>query len=62
MDKGELIELVRQYEHIYNKRHKDFKNKLARDNAWKTISSIMKCPSKKGLFTYFAFSNSHKIL
>lgn len=60
MDQAALIELVRQYEHIYRKKHRDFKNKLARENAWKTIASILNFPSNAYLYTT-VFSNSHMI-
>ncbi|CAG9814691.1 unnamed protein product [Phaedon cochleariae] len=41
MDQGTLIELVQQYKHLYDKKHKEFKNKLAKINAWTTIAEIM---------------------
>lgn len=33
MDQGALIELVQQYDHIYNKKHGKIKNKLTQENA-----------------------------
>ncbi|XP_031327322.1 uncharacterized protein LOC116158643 [Photinus pyralis] len=40
MEDATLIELVEQFEVLYNRRHKDFKNKLVRENAWKSIAAI----------------------
>jgi hypothetical protein len=34
-----LIDLVRQREPLYNKRHRDYKNQLYANNAWKSISA-----------------------
>ncbi|KAK4877002.1 hypothetical protein RN001_009508 [Aquatica leii] len=41
MDDATLIELVRQFEVLYNRRHRDFKNKLVRENAWQSIAVIL---------------------
>lgn len=46
MDYGILIELVKSCTFIYDKTHKDFKNKSVRAKAWKTISRIMEFPSE----------------
>lgn len=46
MDYGILIELVKSCTFIYDKTHKDFKNKSVRVKAWKTISRIMEFPSE----------------
>lgn len=36
-----LIELYRERPFLYNKSHKNFKDKLIKDNAWNEISKIM---------------------
>lgn len=36
-----LIELYRERPFLYNKEHRDFKNKIIKDNAWNEISTIM---------------------
>lgn len=41
MNDGALIDLVRQYNFLFDRRHTDFKNKTARENAWRTIAEIM---------------------
>ncbi|KAK4885222.1 hypothetical protein RN001_001493 [Aquatica leii] len=41
MDDATLIELVRQFEVLYNRRHRDFKNKLVQENAWQSIAVIL---------------------
>jgi hypothetical protein len=38
MNDSELIDFVRQFELIYNKRNKEFKNNIARENAWQAIA------------------------
>lgn len=41
MDDGLLIEQVEKFKHLYDKRSNLFKNKLARENAWKSIGHIL---------------------
>lgn len=41
MDDGELIERVQQFDLLYDKKNVNFKNKVKRENAWETISSII---------------------
>lgn len=36
-----LIELYRERRSLYDKSHRDFKNKLIKENAWCEISSVM---------------------
>lgn len=38
---GQLIELVEQFSFIYDRKHPDFKNKVAKENAWQTMSEIL---------------------
>ncbi|CAH1118162.1 unnamed protein product [Phaedon cochleariae] len=47
MDDGLLIEQVEKFRHIYDKRSSLFKNKLARENAWKTIGHILECDAEQ---------------
>ncbi|CAG9768075.1 unnamed protein product [Ceutorhynchus assimilis] len=35
-----LIDLVQGFEHLYNKKHPLFEDKLAIENAWKTVASV----------------------
>ncbi|CAH2015487.1 unnamed protein product [Acanthoscelides obtectus] len=37
----ELVEVVRQYTHLWDKTHALFRNKNAKNNAWATIADIM---------------------
>ncbi|CAH0560574.1 unnamed protein product [Brassicogethes aeneus] len=41
---GELIEQVESFSFLYNKNAPSFKDKIARENAWKTIWSILEVP------------------
>lgn len=41
MDDGQLIDLVRQFPVLYDKREKNFRNKLMKQNAWSTIANIL---------------------
>lgn len=41
-----LIELVRQYQFLYDKAQKAYKNKTEKENAWKTISEILNTTRK----------------
>ncbi|KAK4884197.1 hypothetical protein RN001_000468 [Aquatica leii] len=41
IDDRYLIDLVREFEVIYNKLHVDFKNKSIRMNAWNTIGEVL---------------------
>ena len=41
-----LIELVRQYPHLYEKKHALYKNKVAIDNAWTAIAGKLNTTSK----------------
>lgn len=38
---GLFIETMQHYEFIFNKGHKDYKNKAMKDAAWKEIAEIM---------------------
>ncbi|XP_071652301.1 uncharacterized protein [Temnothorax longispinosus] len=46
-----LIELYRERPFLYNKGHKDFKNIIIKDNAWKEISKIMQNKNYGNLYT-----------
>lgn len=49
-----LIELYRERPFLYNKAHKDFKNKIIKDNAWNEVSKIMQNGNYgKSLTLYF---------
>jgi hypothetical protein len=41
IDDGSLIQLVRHFSLIYDKKHACYKDQTARENAWTTIASIL---------------------
>lgn len=45
IDDSSLIDYVSQYPYLYDKTNKSYKNKIVRENAWKTIASLL---SEKG--------------
>jgi hypothetical protein len=49
MDDGALIDLVRGFTLLYDKRNSDYKNKLKKQNAWGTIASIMEETRTSGI-------------
>lgn len=40
-DLGLLIEVVQAYEHLYNLRHKDYKNIVKKEESWQEIAGIV---------------------
>lgn len=46
VDDGQLIDLVRQFSVIWDSRHKDFKNRDEKSNAWRTIGEVMNLEGK----------------
>lgn len=47
MDDGELIERVSEFSVIYDKKHPHFKNKIFKENAWKTIAVLLSVEDRK---------------
>ncbi|CAH0562912.1 unnamed protein product [Brassicogethes aeneus] len=50
MDEAELIRVV-QFPNLYNKKHSLFKDKMARENSWKTISRLMNDHQQHEMFS-----------
>lgn len=46
VDVGLLIKLVQNFPHIYDHRHKSFKNSTLKENTWKKIAATIKVPGR----------------
>jgi 5'(3')-deoxyribonucleotidase len=47
MDEKKLIILVQGHECLYNLQHKDYDNKLVKDNSWKEIAGELHAQDKE---------------
>lgn len=41
-----LIHYVEQYEYIFDKKHKSYRDEKKKENAWSTIGKHLKCDGK----------------
>ena len=46
LDEATFIDLVRQFPHLWDKKEKQYSDQVATENAWSSISEIMKIPGK----------------
>lgn len=58
-DTKQFIEVVRSYQFLYDKQHKDYKNALAKNNRWELIGKQCNMTGEhEGSFPFLFFSLS----